>query len=130
MTQKIEQDKARDIETSLQQTSQALARMRDTLPQTDSLPAQVNQLEKRLLKLQQEVDDVSGAMLSYKLKRIADSKMLSSASAAVRTVGQPVEYQSATFKCKSDLDQCLLAAGNTLDKALCYALFIRCALKS
>lgn len=39
------------------------------------------------------------------------------------------EYQSNTFKCKSDLDTCLLDSKNSIDKALCYALFIRCAIK-
>lgn len=38
-------------------------------------------------------------------------------------------YESTTFKCKSDLDHCLLSSKNALDKALCFALFIRCAIK-
>lgn len=38
-------------------------------------------------------------------------------------------YESTTFRCKSDLDTCLLSSANALDKALCFALFIRCAIK-
>lgn len=39
------------------------------------------------------------------------------------------EYNSSTFQCKSDLDMCLLDATGALERALCYALFIRCAVK-
>lgn len=39
------------------------------------------------------------------------------------------EYNSSTFQCKSDLDICLEDSKSALDRALCYALFIRCAVK-
>lgn len=85
-------------------------------------------------------------MLAYKLRRIADSKMLESVSTLVKEElaiqersnqglssqedAKPTpDYSSTTFKCKSDLDKCLLGSSSALERALCYALFIRCAMK-
>ena len=83
-------------------------------------------LEKRMQALSEEVDHSSDKMVAYKLKRLAESKLVAQAA----TSKQPrTQYQSTTFQCKSDLDQCLIEASNSLQKAICYALFIRCAVK-
>lgn len=113
---------------SVQTLKQSLQRVEDALAaQTDeNAPAVLAQLERRLQAITAELDNSSEKMVAYKLKRVAESKMVAQASAAAKA---PAQYQSTTFQCKSDLDQCLLGAPNALAKALCYVLFIRCAVK-
>lgn len=39
------------------------------------------------------------------------------------------KYHSTTFQCKADLDACIADSKSAIEKALCFTLFIRCALK-
>lgn len=39
------------------------------------------------------------------------------------------DYDSPTFKCKSDLKKCLDGSKDKLERMLCYALFTRCVAK-
>ncbi len=119
MTPSKEPD-AKALKASLQAIEQHLAK------QAPESSATVQHIEKRLQALTEEVDNSSHKMVAYKLKRLAESKMVSEASQKMTT---PVQYQSSTFQCKSDLDQCLVGSQSALQKALCYALFIRCAFK-
>lgn len=144
MTIEREQKTAQAINTSLQQSAQKLQRLAEQ--GKDVSPATARKIEQRLEALQADIDNVSGPMLAYKLRRIADSKMLkqmsdapaaapaakskkATKSATAKSASAPDAYQSTTFQCKSDLDLCLVNSKNALDKALCYALFIRCAIK-
>ena len=115
-----ESRKEKKIDLSLKEVAHQLAEMEEEYQsQSKKLPASARYIEKRVLALHKEMDETSDKMLAYKLKRIADSKMLKKVS----------EYESSTFKCKSDLDLCLLSSKSALDKALCFTLFIRCAIK-
>ena len=113
---------------SLKALKQSLQRVEEVLAaQADGdAPAVIAQLERRIQAIASELDQSSEKMVAYKLKRVAESKMVVQASAATKA---PAQYQSTTFQCKSDLDQCLIGASNALAKALCYVLFIRCAVK-
>ena len=140
-----EDRKTASIERSLKQTAGEIQSLKQAVRRGDmALPASADHIARRLQAIRHELDTVSDKMLAYKLRRLADSKILQSVSAATHTpspaaakqkvsprqsTGGNSEYHSPTFRCKSDLDTCLLQAGSALDKALCYALFIRCAIK-
>lgn len=139
MTVEREQKTAKAINLSLQQSAQKLQQLAESHEAVT--PASARKVEQRLEALQADIEKISGSMLAYKLRRLADSKMLKQISepSAVHTNTEknhstqkkppPSAYQSSTFQCKSDLDLCLTNSKNALDKALCYALFIRCAIK-
>ena len=153
-------DKTTSIGNSLKEASHSLVVLKKELnAETRRLPADARHMEKRIQELQQELDSISGGILAYKLRRLAESKMLESVSELAKgtlpekklkntetqeskkpkiqqsksnqksRTEKEKTYLSSTFQCKSDLDQCLAGSGNALDKALCYALFIRCAVK-
>lgn len=145
MSEEKDQDKAKlnALKKSLKDIEQRLSVEGD-----NSTPASIKHLEKRMQSLQQELAGLhSEKMLAYKLQRLAQSKLLSDvqdqlstpskktpkprAKAAITQANpaQDKQYLSSTFKCKSDLDLCLLDCKSALGKALCYTLFIRCMLK-
>lgn len=156
------------IDVSLSDSAKALQVLKNLRKnQLATLPRSALKMEERLQTLQDELDSISDKMLAYKLRRLADSKMLEEVATIVKEVehanrevqGSAVEavaetvakatdsntasqkegtsavviskdkYHSNTFKCKSDLDQCLLESHSAIERALCYALFIRCAIK-
>ncbi|VUD68023.1 hypothetical protein TDB9533_03948 [Thalassocella blandensis] len=175
------------IDRSLVDSAKAIEQLKKKLKDDEAqLPKTALKMEDRLQDLQQELDSISDKMLAYKLRRIADSKMLASVaklsqggteekekaqdfvgekavkktrpanvakrgeagteinlSGATTKLGnlsagksnktspgkENTKYQSSTFQCKSDLDQCLIDTKHPIEKALCYALFIRCAIK-
>lgn len=116
MPQTSSEDAAKQLKQSLKTIEKALANKED---------AAAAHLEKRMQALSKEVEHSSDKVVAYKLKRLAESKLV-----AKTTQNKPqTQYQSSTFQCKSDLDQCLIDASGALHKAICYALFIRCAVK-
>lgn len=126
------------IDLSLKEVAKQLEEMEANYASaSQTMPAPARKVEERIQSLQKEMDEISDKMLAYKLKRLASSKMVEalaeqkSVYKAKKTTKEmsAAEYQSSTFKCKSDLDQCLLNSKNALDKALCFTLFIRCAIK-
>lgn len=147
--------KASSIEASLEAAASSLGELKKELAgEAKTLPASARHLQQRVESLQEEVSSVSDKMLAYKLHRLASSKMLASVSELTQDKTSAVDgrvnssaipspsvkpgvkskkaiepYQSSTFQCKSDLDKCLVGASNAMDMALCYALFIRCAVK-
>lgn len=144
--------KERKIDLSLQEVARQLEEMEANYARlSQDMPAPARKMEERIQSLQKELDEISDKMLAHKLKRLASSKMLEVVGEKKQELVQkekslpqqkkpvakpsdarpkkPADYQSSTFKCKSDLDQCLLDSKNALDKALCFTLFIRCALK-
>ncbi|WP_086933057.1 hypothetical protein [Agarilytica rhodophyticola] len=146
------QDIEKHIDQSLEDSSKAIDSLKTRIAsESAKLPKQTLVIEDRLSSIQDEMSKLSDKMLAYKLRRIADSKMLESVSKMLKeerqtpaiqepAIGdreppaktdakQPPDYSSTTFKCKSDLDKCLLGSSSALERALCYALFIRCAMK-
>ncbi len=154
--------KERKIDLSLQEVTKQLEEMEANYAKfSQSMPSPMRKLEERIQSLHKEMDDISDKMLSYKLQRLATSKMLESVGAKKTALADleemaasddeaspivapskqqrstpkrrdkqvPENYQSSTFKCKSDLDRCLLGSKSALDKALCFTLFIRCVVK-
>lgn len=135
------------IDQSLEDSSKAIDSLKSRIvSESAKVPKQTLLIEDRLSSIQDEMSKLSDKMLAYKLRRIADSKMLESVSTLVKEeltiqersnqdlssqedVKQTPDYSSTTFKCKSDLDKCLLGSSSALERALCYALFIRCAMK-
>lgn len=125
------------IDLSLREVAKQLEQMEANYASTSqTMPAPARKVEERIQSLQKEMDEISDKMLAYKLKRLASSKMVEAlgeqkhSRKAKKTVKEnSTDYQSSTFKCKSDLDQCLLNSKNALDKALCFTLFIRCVVK-
>ena len=174
---KMDKKTNKKIDRSLTESAKLIDELKQKLQEDEGkLPKTALKMEDRLQDLQQELDSISDKMLAYKLRRIADSKMLASvarlsseddeleqAADSNASVKKPsmagsdppqqelidplsenkvkktsdkknnkkedVNYQSSTFQCKSDLDQCLLKSTHPIEKALCYALFIRCAIK-
>lgn len=172
---KMDNKTSKKIDRSLEESAKAIDELKARLKADESqLPKNALKMEDRLQDLQQELDSISDKMLAYKLRRIADSKMLASvAELSTEDLGAEVnpkegkpakstkalkgknikpsveareenkstsrdvknkqdaksKYQSSTFQCKSDLEQCLIGAADPIEKALCYALFIRCAIK-
>jgi len=163
-------EKTKSIDKSLEDSTKAIDSLIAKMERESSfIPKQTRLVEDRLSAIHDALPGISERMLAYKLRRIADSKMLESVSAFARestpatavaeksdsgafpqrvplsakkqsrpkpttTVERDIarqqpSYDSSTFRCKSDLDRCLLGASSALDKALCYALFIRCAIK-
>lgn len=45
------------------------------------------------------------------------------------TLRKKDKYESNTFKCKSDVEKCVLNSNSITEKTLCYALFARCVAK-
>lgn len=141
--------KERKIDLSLQEVARQLEEMEANYARlSQTMPAPARKMEERIQSLQKELDEISDRMLAHKLKRLASSKMLEAvgekkqelvlqeqqparkATATKKaTTKKPADYQSSTFKCKSDLDRCQLDSKNALDKALCFTLFIRCIIK-
>ena len=134
--------KERKINLSLQEVARQLEEMEASYTsQARPMPAPARKMEERIQALQEEMDEISDKMLAHKLKRLASSKMLEAigekksaltAAGIVHSIPKKTEstdYQFSTFKCKSDLDQCLISSKNALDKALCFTLFIRCVIK-
>jgi len=154
-------NKNQEITQSLDDTAAAIDDLKADLEKRLKVPGKHTlAIEDRISSIQSEVATISDKMLAYKLRRVADSKMLESVSALANLpqeasrskLGKPSaaeapkskpksknktkskegdgpEYLSSTFQCKGDLDLCMLGATSALDKALCYALFIRCAIK-
>lgn len=124
--------KERKIDLSLQEVARQFEEMEASYKRmSKTMPAPARKMEERIQALHKELDEISDKMLAHKLKRLASSKMLEAVSDKKRTLSKPkgADYQSSTFKCKSDLDQCLRSSKNALDKALCFTLFIRCVIK-
>lgn len=125
--------KERKIDLSLQEVARQLEEMEASYKRiSKTMPAPARKMEERIQSLQKELDEISDKMLAYKLKRLASSKMLEAVSDKKHSMSKQAksrDYQSSTFKCKSDLDQCLQSSKNALDKALCFTLFIRCVIK-
>ncbi|MFL0809866.1 MAG: hypothetical protein K6L76_05575 [Agarilytica sp.] len=149
---------SKSIDKSLRESADALDALKVDLRNNDGkVSKQTEDMERRLITLQDELTSVSDKMLAYKLRRLADSKMLARVIASVQPLSSPprspspvstsslkaskgkankkgksekvAEFSSTTFQCKSDLDRCLSSSSSALNKALCYALFIRCAIK-
>ncbi|MFT5084192.1 MAG: hypothetical protein ACI9Y1_002245 [Lentisphaeria bacterium] len=133
------------IDRTLEESSKAIDDLKLSMVESvEQIPSNTLKMEKRLHDLQNELDSISGKMLAYKLRRLADSKILQSLNSfsakkhsvkseatqeSLCDVAKSPSHASSTFRCKSDLDQCLVGANTALEKALCYALFIRCAIK-
>lgn len=155
-----ESELTKSIDKSLKESAAALDALRSQPDDASTkIPRQTYEVETRLLALQDELSSVSDKMLAYKLRRLADSKMLERVSAAVNSEAlssvasselvspassshtevsrkistdksnETPSFSSTTFQCKSDLDQCLASSPSALYKSLCYALFIRCVIK-
>jgi hypothetical protein len=135
--------KEKKIELSLKEVAKQFEHMEaDFRSASKNVPAPARKLEERIQKLHSEMDEISDKMLAHKLQRLAESKMLEEigrkkqallvqdkSKAPAQSSSSSEEYQSSTFKCKSDLDKCLQSSKNALDKALCFTLFIRCVVK-
>lgn len=85
----------------------------------------VSALSNKTLARKTGTDEERQSHAELRKGPVAENAPLSSRS---NSLAAPT-YKSTTFQCKSDLDVCLQSSSGALDKALCYALFIRCAVK-
>lgn len=121
-----------DLKESLEDSKNELSAYRELLSrESKRVPASSRHLEQRLESIEQELEALSPKVLAYKLRRLADSKVVEDvAHKKTLVVTEHIEdFESNTFKCKTDLEKCLSNESNPWKKALCYALFIRCVVK-
>ncbi len=91
--------------------------------------AQVSELSQSEQKVEEESPQKSKGSANTPVPASPSKNRSQKLVMAKKKTTSKQSYDSSTFQCKSDLDMCLLDATGALERALCYALFIRCAVK-